>query len=62
VTGRETVPAGMGKSAEAWVVHVETQRYGSATRWLSRDAPYVIRAELVLAEKDGGTRVTYMMT
>jgi len=52
----------MGKSAEAWVVHVETQRYGSATRWLSRDASYVIRAELVLAEKDGGTRVTSMMT
>jgi hypothetical protein len=28
---------------------------------LSREAPYVIRAWLVLAEKDGGTVVTYTM-
>ena len=61
VTGRETVPAGEGKRAETWVVHVQTKLYGSSTWWLSREAPYVIRASLVLAEKDGGTVITYTM-
>ena len=61
VTGRETVSAGEGKSADTWVVHVETQLYGSSTWWLTREAPYVIRATLVLAEKDGGTTITYTM-
>ena len=61
VTGRETVPAGEGKQSETWVVHVETKLYGSSTWWLSRQAPYVIQAALVLSEKDGGTIVTYTM-
>lgn len=61
VTGREKVPAGEGKQAETWVVHVETKLYGSSTWWLSREKPYVIQASLVLAEKDGGTIVTYTM-
>ncbi|HEX7254139.1 MAG TPA: hypothetical protein VF376_14770 [Thermoanaerobaculia bacterium] len=61
VTGRETVPAGEGKQAGTWVVHVETKLYGSSTWWLSREKPYVIAASLVLAEKDGGTVITYTM-
>ena len=61
VTGRETVPAGEGKRAETWVVRVETKQYGSSTWWLTREPPYVIKASLVLAEKDGGTIVTYTM-
>jgi hypothetical protein len=61
VTGRERVPAGEGKSAETVVVHVETKSYGSSTWWLTREAPYVIKAALVLAEKDGGTIITYTM-
>ena len=61
VTGRETVPAGAGKTADAWVVHVETKLYGSSTWWLTREAPYVIKAALVLAEKDGGSKITYTM-
>src|SRR5262245_5245173 len=61
VTGRESVQAGDDKKAETWVVHVETKLYGSSTWWLSREAPYVIQASLVLAEKDGGTIVTYTM-
>jgi hypothetical protein len=61
VIGRETVPAGEGKTAQTWVVHVETKLYGSSTWWLTREAPYVIKATLVLAEKDGGTKITYSM-
>ena len=61
VSGRETVPAGEGRTAETWVVHVETKLYGTSTWWLTRQAPYVIKARLVLAEKDGGVVITYSM-
>jgi len=61
VIGRETVAAGEGKPADTWVVHVETKLYGSSTWWLTREVPYVIRAELVLGEKDGGAKITYTM-
>ena len=61
VTGRETVAAGEGKHADTWVVHVQTKLYGSSTWWVTREAPYVIKATLVLAEKDGGTKITYTM-
>jgi hypothetical protein len=61
VTGRETVLAGERKRAETWVVHVETKLYGSSTWWLTREPPYVIKASMVLAEKDGGTIITYTM-
>jgi hypothetical protein len=61
VTGRETVEAGSGKTADTWVVHVETKRYGSSTWWLTREAPYVIKAKLVLPETDGGATITYSM-
>ena len=61
VTGRETVPAGKGKTADTWVVQIETKLYGSSTWWLSREAPYVIQATLVLPEKDGGARIHYTM-
>ena len=61
VSGRETVPAGEGRTADTWVVRVETELYGSSTWWLTREAPYVIKARLVLAEKDGGAVITYSM-
>lgn len=61
VTGRETVSAGAGKRVDTWVVHIETKLYGSSTWWLTREAPYVIKAALVLAEKDAGTVITYTM-
>ena len=62
VTGREIVEAGPGKRANAWTVQVETKRYGSSTWWLTRDAPYVIQAKLVLPEGEGGITVFYRMT
>ena len=62
VTGRERVEAGPGKTIETWVVHVETKIYGSSTWWLTREAPYVIKAELVLSPSDGGGTITYAMT
>ena len=62
VTGRERVEAGEGKTAETWVVHVETKTYGSSTWWLTREAPYVIKAALVLAASEGGATITYTMT
>jgi hypothetical protein len=61
VTGRERVPAGKDKTADTWVVQIETKLYGSSTWWLTREAPYVIQATLVLAEKDGGTKIHYTM-
>jgi hypothetical protein len=61
VIGRETVPAGKGKTAETWVVQIETKLYGSSTWWLTREAPYVIQATLVLPEKDGGATIRYAM-
>jgi hypothetical protein len=61
VTGREVVPAGEGRRVETWVVQVQTDLYGSSTWWVTREAPFVIRAALVLAEKDGGTKITYTM-
>ncbi len=61
VSGRETVPAGKGKTAETWVVQIETKLYGSSTWWVTREAPYVIQATLVLGEKDGGAKIHYTM-
>jgi hypothetical protein len=61
VTGRETVAAGPGRRADTWVVHAETKEYGQSTWWVTRVAPYVIRAELILSEEAGGAKVTYEM-
>jgi len=61
VAGRETVAAGAGKHTDTWVVDVQTKLYGSSRWWVTREAPFVIKAALVLAEKDGGTKITYTM-
>ncbi|HSB35258.1 MAG TPA: hypothetical protein VLH41_00170 [Thermoanaerobaculia bacterium] len=61
VTGRETVAAGPGRRADTWVVHAGTKKYGQSTWWLTRQAPYVIKAELILSEEAGGAKVTYEM-
>jgi hypothetical protein len=62
VAGRETVEAGPGKSADTWVVRVETKKYGKSTWWLTREAPYVIQAKLEMPESEGGFSVWYRMT
>ena len=61
VTGREVLPAGESRRVETWVVQVQTELYGSSTWWVTREAPFVIKAALVLSEKDGGTKITYTM-
>jgi len=62
VTGRETVAAGKGKTADTWVVQVETERYGRSTWWLTRDAPYVIKAEMTTSPEAGAARVVWVMS
>ena len=62
VTGRETVEAGPGKQADTWVVRVDTKRYGHSIWWLTRQAPYVIKATLVLPEDEGGGGVIVSYT
>jgi hypothetical protein len=62
VTGRERIAAGPGREADSWVVSVQTRLYGSSTWWLTRDAPYVIKAVLVLPASEGGVTITYTMT
>jgi hypothetical protein len=61
VMGRENVAAGEGKRAETWVVHADTKLYESSTWWLTREAPYVIKAVLVLPKREGGATITYTM-
>lgn len=61
VTGREAVPAGEGRRADTWVVQIRTELYGSSTWWVTREAPFVIKAQLVLGEKNEGTKITYTM-
>lgn len=61
VVGRETVQAGEGRTREAWVVHVDSRLYESSTWWLTREAPFVIKAVLVLPEREGGATITYTM-
>jgi hypothetical protein len=56
VTGRETVPAGPGKSAETWVVETATRRYGKMTWWVTREPPYVIQAALEIPKDENGSR------
>jgi len=66
VIGRETVEAGPGKTRETWVVETTPKRYGRMTWWVSKDAPYVIRAVLEIPKNEDGSSgvaaiVTYRM-
>ena len=66
VVGRETVPAGAGKSAKAWVVETPTKLYGKMTWWVTKEAPYVIKAVLEIPSNEDGSKevaavITYNM-
>ncbi len=63
VTARETVPAGPGKTAETWVVETPTKQYGKMTWWVTKEAPYVIKAVLeILKNEDGSKDVAAIIT
>lgn len=55
VTGRETVGAGPGKAAEAWVVETATKLYGRMTWWVTKKPPYVIKAVLEIPKDESGS-------
>ena len=66
VLGMETVEAGPGKTRKTWVVETAPKLYGKMTWWVSKEAPYVIKAVLEIPKKEDGTReiaavVTYTM-
>lgn len=61
VTGKETVPAGREKTAEAWVVRVDTEKYGTSTWWLTREAPYVIQATMTTSPDEGSATIVWKM-
>ena len=66
VVGRETVEAGPGKTRETWVVETTPKLYGKMTWWVSKEAPYVIKAVLEIPKKEDGSGevaaiVTYTM-
>ena len=66
VTGREAVPAGAGKTVNAWVVETPTRLYGRMRWWVTKTAPYVIRAVLEIPKDENGSGevaaiVTYRM-
>jgi hypothetical protein len=63
VKGRETIPAGLGKKAETWVVETPTKLYGRMTWWVTKEPPYVIKAVLEIPqEEDGSGKVAAIMT
>jgi len=61
VSGRETVVGPSGQSYQAWIVRVQSSQYASSTWWLTREAPYVLKAVLVTPEREGGVTITYTM-
>jgi hypothetical protein len=66
VKGRETVPAGAGKTAETWVVETSTKLYGRMTWWVTKGAPYVIKSVIEVPKKEDGSGevaaiITYTM-
>jgi Protein of unknown function (DUF3108) len=66
VKGRETVPAGSGKTTEAWVVETSTKLYGRMTWWVTKEPPYVIKSVIELPKSDDGSGevaaiITYTM-
>ena len=58
VKGRETVDAGPGKKAETWVVETPTKLYGKMTWWVTKEPPYVIKAEVEVLDKEDGSGKT----
>jgi hypothetical protein len=63
VKGRETVDAGAGKKVETWVVETRTKLYGKMTWWVTKEPPYVIKAEVeVLDKEDGSGKVAAIVT
>ena len=56
VTARETVAAGPGKTAETWVVETPTRLYGKMTWWVTKEAPYVIKAVLEIPKNEDGSK------
>ena len=66
VAGRQTVDAGPGKTADAWVVETPTKLYGKMTWWVTKNPPYVIKAVLEIPSNENGSRdiaaiITYRM-
>jgi hypothetical protein len=55
VKGRETVPAGSGKTAETWVVETSTKLYGRMTWWVTKEPPYVIKSVLEVPKGEDGS-------
>ena len=61
VTGKTSVPAGRERTAETWVVVVETKTYGRSQWWVTREAPYVIRAEMEVSPGEDGATIVWTM-
>jgi uncharacterized protein DUF3108 len=61
VAGRETITGPGGKRFDSWVVRLESRLYDSSTWWLTREAPYVLKAILVQPDSEGGATITYTM-
>jgi hypothetical protein len=63
VKGREVVEASPGKKVETWVVETPTKLYGRMTWWVTKEAPYVIKAVLEVPEQeDGSGKVAAIIT
>jgi len=63
VKGRETIPAGPGKTAETWVVETPTKFYGRMTWWVRKEPPYVIKATVEVPENhDGSVTLAVLIT
>jgi len=66
VVGRETIAAGPGRTADTWVVETTPKLYGKMTWWVTKSAPYVIKAVLEIPKKEDGSKdvaaiITYTM-
>lgn len=63
VIGKETVEAGPGKKKETWVVETTPKLYGKMTWFVTKDAPYVIKAVLeILKNEDGSKEIAAIIT
>jgi len=66
VIGRAVVAAGAGKTAETWVVETTPKLYWKMTWWVTKEAPYVIKAVLEIPKDESGSGeiaavITYTM-
>lgn len=63
VKGRETVPAGAGKTTETWVVETSMKLYGRMTWWVTKEPPYVIKSVVEVPKvEDGSGEVAAIIT